>query len=311
MLGGPITDGSDVTGARGAGPTRALVLGGGGLVGVAWLSGFLSGLAKAGVDIAEADLIGGTSAGAVAGANLALGNDLAELASAAGEPLPTVGAAGRGYSSEAREALAEAIGGAEPEAARARFLAAVADAPTVGAEAFVRSALFAGLADRSWPGAFRCTTIEVGSGAYRVFDASSAVSLRRAVAASCSVPGVFPPVTLRGHGHVDGGFRTTLNADLAVGADVAIVVSCLALESPAELTDPVTRTHRAKATAGIAAVRDSGTRLAVVTPDDEFLAISGWGQHLMDHSRAADAYTVGLRQAANEASRLAAVWARR
>jgi NTE family protein len=272
------------------------------------LGGLLSGLVTSGIALAESDLIAGTSAGAVVGANLALGNDLAALASAAGEPLPMVGTGGSGYSAKAREALADAIGGAEPAAARARFLAAVADVPTVDEETYVRAALFAALAGHSWPPAFRCTAIEVGTGAYRVFDASANVSLRRAVASSCSVPGVFPPVTLRGHGYVDGGFRTTLNADLAVGAGAAIVVSCLPLEPPPDLTDPVIRRHRAKLAADIAAVRDSGTDLAMVTPDDEFLALSGWGRHLMDHSRAADAYAAGLHQATNEVSRLAAVW---
>src|SRR6476619_245244 len=60
--------------------TRALVLGGGGPVGIAWESGLLAGLAKAGVDLGQADFILGTSAGAFVGARLALGAETRALA---------------------------------------------------------------------------------------------------------------------------------------------------------------------------------------------------------------------------------------
>ena len=53
--------------------TRALVLGGGGPVGIAWESGLAAGLAEGGVNIGEADLIIGTSAGSAVGAQLAMG----------------------------------------------------------------------------------------------------------------------------------------------------------------------------------------------------------------------------------------------
>ena len=56
--------------------TRALVLGGGGTVGTAWTAGLVSGLRREGVDLAEADLIVGTSAGAIVGTMLATGQDL-------------------------------------------------------------------------------------------------------------------------------------------------------------------------------------------------------------------------------------------
>src|SRR5271154_1068147 len=59
--------------------TRALVLGGGGPVGIAWESGVLAGMAECGVDLAQADLICGTSAGSFVGAQLALGHTAASL----------------------------------------------------------------------------------------------------------------------------------------------------------------------------------------------------------------------------------------
>ena len=59
--------------------SRALVLGGGGIAGVAWEIGLLSGLAAHGVDVRSADLVVGTSAGSVVGARLATGEDLGEM----------------------------------------------------------------------------------------------------------------------------------------------------------------------------------------------------------------------------------------
>lgn len=79
------------------GHERALVLGGGGLAGIAWLYGMLAGLAERGVDPGRADLVLGTSAGASVGANVAAGRDLeeryaAQLAPATGEIAASTGA---------------------------------------------------------------------------------------------------------------------------------------------------------------------------------------------------------------------------
>src|SRR5260221_627043 len=59
--------------------TRALVLGGGGVAGVAWELGILLGLYDTGVDVRGADVIIGTSAGSVVGAQIASGTDLESL----------------------------------------------------------------------------------------------------------------------------------------------------------------------------------------------------------------------------------------
>lgn len=61
---------------------RALVLGGGGTVGIAWEAGVLAGLQRAGADARHTDLIVGTSAGSVVGTQLALGMELEQLLAA-------------------------------------------------------------------------------------------------------------------------------------------------------------------------------------------------------------------------------------
>ena len=70
-------------------------------------------------------------------------------------------------------------------------------------------------------------------GVHRVFDRTSGVSLVDAVAASCAVPGIWPPVTIQGARYVDGGVRSSDNADLASGFARVIVVSPLGLNSMA------------------------------------------------------------------------------
>src|SRR5579863_6891165 len=65
---------------------RALVLGGGGSAGNAWLIGVIAGLADAGLDVTGADLIIGTSAGSTAAAQITSASParlLADILSAA------------------------------------------------------------------------------------------------------------------------------------------------------------------------------------------------------------------------------------
>ncbi len=60
-------------------PTRAVVLRGGGVAGIAWEMGMLAGLAEAGIDIRKADLFLGTSAGAFVAAQITSGLTPEEL----------------------------------------------------------------------------------------------------------------------------------------------------------------------------------------------------------------------------------------
>src|SRR3954470_11059972 len=57
---------------------RALVLGGGGVTGIAWEVGLLHGLAEAGVNLTDATTTIGTSAGSAVAARLTTGTSLAD-----------------------------------------------------------------------------------------------------------------------------------------------------------------------------------------------------------------------------------------
>lgn len=288
--------------------TRALVLGGGGPVGVGWESGLAAGLAEAGVALSAADLVVGTSAGSIVGARLALGLDLAETVSAVGQPLPVEAGAG-GTIADLMTALAEAASRAlTPEQTRTELGKLALDARTVPEGDFTGAAVFAQLAGREWPSSFRCTAIDTQTGALRVWDAAAGVPLDRAVASSCAVPMVFPPVTIDGSRYMDGGMRTPLNADLAAGHAAVIVVSCLAMVLPEGFTDPMFDAIAAQLEAELAVLRDSGAAVEIIVPGAEFLEVSGWGTELMNPARVAGAYEAGVRQAAAEADRLQAIW---
>jgi NTE family protein len=285
--------------------SRALVLGGGGPVGIGWESGLAVGLTGEGIHFAAADLIVGTSAGSVVGAQLALAMDLSETVARVAEPLPV--AEGASGLEAFMNAMAEAAtGGSSPEEARLALGRLSTSAATVSEETFLRA--FSQFEGRPWPATFACTAVEVRSGDFTVWDAASGVDLVAAVASSCSVPGIFPPVTIGGERYMDGGMRTPLNADAAVGHDVAVVVSCFPLALPEGMSDPLFDALSAQVEAELTRLRTAGAAVEIVAPGEEFLEISGWGLNLMDPSLTRRAYDAVVRQAAVEAERLREAW---
>lgn len=285
----------------------AVVFGGGGPVGIAWEAGLVEGLAAHGVPLRRADTVIGTSAGSVVGATLTLGGDPGEL-------VPLLGTTPASPPDGARDlltvqtAIAQATAGAAgPEAALAAIGRIALEARTVDEGTFTGSGVFALLGSSPWPEAFRCTAIDTATGRRHVWDRSHGVDLGRAVAASCAVPTVFPPVTIGGGRFMDGGMTTPLNADAAAGHDVVLVVSCFPLHLPEAVRDQPFGASARRQLADIEALRRGGAEVLVVEPDEEFLTLSGWGAHVMDHTRAAEAHRLGLRRGALEADRLAAL----
>lgn len=218
--------------------TRAVVLGGGGVAGIAWEVGVLATLLEHGIELNDADLVVGTSAGSVVGTALRSGVLRQVLAAQLHEDDPAESSMEQGelthFSTEQfmNMMAAAASGPGGEQEARARIgRAALAAGEGLSDTAWVdtiRSLLPA----RSWPPALlKVTAVNADDGEFTVFDAGSGAELALAVAASCSVPGAWPPVRIHGVPYMDGGMRSASNADLAAGYDSVLILSC-APEAP-------------------------------------------------------------------------------
>lgn len=281
---------------------KALVLGGGGAVGIAWEVGVLHGLREAGLDLANADRIIGTSAGSVVGAQIALGlttdvllaeqlgpSDPATAQAMVFDPQTFMTIAGHWATMTEMNAANRAAIGALALAAR-----------TVDEATWLN--VFAGrLNGFPWPQHLIVTGVDAESGAFVAWDQRSGVPLSTAVAASCTVPGIFPPVTINGRRYIDGGVRSGTNADLAQGCARVIIIAPLG--SQTEGSGPGAKRQIEGEIAGL---RAAGSAVDVLLPDTD--ALAAFGPNLMDAGRRASAAETGVRQGRAAAQQLAAVW---
>jgi NTE family protein len=273
---------------------RALVLGGGGVTGVAWEIGLLYGLSEHGVDLSAADLFVGTSAGSVVAAQVTSGVPLEKLY--ADELADTTGDrnAVLGNGVILRFVFASAYPG-DRRRGRAWLGRAALRSRTVP-ESERRNAIMARVPHDDWPAApLRITAVVAATGEFTVFDAASGVSLIDAVAASCAVPIVWPPMTVNGTRYIDGGVRSVANVDLAAGNGRVVVV--------APLTAALRRGDRPAAQA---AALGPDVRTAVLTPDKA--ALTSIGRNPLDPDHRAEAAEAGRRQAAAVADQVGRAW---
>lgn len=273
---------------------RALVLGGGGVTGIAWELGLLRGLADAGVDVTDADLLIGTSAGSVVAAQVAGGAPLVKLYEGQLKP-PTSEIAARLSNVSILKMLAAYAWPGDERRKRARIGRAALRADTVP-EADRRKVFAGRLSTTEWPERqLQITAVEAATGEFKVFDADSGVQLIDAVAASCAVPLVWPPVTIDGKRYMDGGARSVANVDLAADYERVVVV--------APFTQSLTRAGRPEVQA---AKLGPDTRAIVLSPDDA--AKQAIGKNVLDPARRRPAAEAGLAQAAAYADEVRAVW---
>ncbi|WP_418955833.1 patatin-like phospholipase family protein [Streptomyces tritici] len=277
----------------------ALVLGSGGLVGAAWELGVLQGLAEAGADLSSADLLVGSSAGAVVAARLAAGDaPLAELyARELDGGAPAEPAARLGAGTVLRYALAVLTSGSPEEYGRRLGRLALA-AATVD-EADRRATVARRLAPvTDWPERpLLITAVDAHTGALVAHDKDGGASLVDAVTASCAIPGLWPPATLNGRRWIDGGLHSTANAHLAAGYERVVIVAPSARGSKV-IHSP------ARQGADLAA---AGARVEVITPDKASRA--AFGRNGLDPARRAPAARAGRAQAAAHAPAVTALWA--
>ena len=290
----------------GARRSRALVLGAGGPVGRTWQSGLIAGLIERKIDLGDASLIIGTSAGAIVGAQLALGLKFAAPSKFdfAGQPA----SASLSDVSGLLAAMGRAMRSPEPEIERAKIGAFAIEAQTISEEDSIARTAFAQIRGHSWPTRFRATAVNARTGKLQVWDASSGATLERAVASSAAIPGVFPPITIKGERYIDGGVRSMLNADLATGYDIIIVVSCFALEGVGEIKNPDMATINAAQIAELGALRNATSTLAVIAPNEAFLTLTHRGAAMLDGRLGPEAFRIGYAQALQEAEDIRLTW---
>ena len=277
--------------------TRALVLGGGGVAGIGWETGMLFGLAERGVDVRNADVIVGTSTGSAVAAQITSGTSLGELHDRLVFP--------RGESTELPAELdiakmveewtgiLRSVGpGRELRAAIGRYALAASTVP----ERTRREVIAARLPSHDWPDRdVRIVTVDAVTGDERVFTSADGAELVDAVAASCAVPGIWPPMTVDGRRYIDGGVRSSTNVDFVADCDVILVVAPVAdLGTVDPDVDKVTKKIEKR------------KHTLVIRPDEASLAAIGFNP--LDPATSKPSAQAGRAQAEAEVDAVRGVW---
>jgi NTE family protein len=278
-------------------PPSVLVLGGGGLLGEAWMTGVLAGYQDAtGTDVRGCRRFVGTSAGSIVAASLVAGRPPRRSGSLTTGETVAVGGPGGAPSPFAEASVSgrqvsNLVVGAGAIAARvgAPIRALAIRALPAGRQSLTA---FGDEVDR-WGAAFdgrlRVCTVDAGNGRRVVFGSRSAppASVGQAVAASCAIPAVFAPVRIGDRFYVDGGAWSPTNADAAPAGRGDRV---LLLEPTAVL---VGGALRAAALLEAVALKTRGAMVQIVTPDDSARSLMG---RLMDPDRGGRVLTAGYQQ---------------
>jgi len=289
---------------------RALVLGGGGSTGNAWLIGIIAGLFDAGLDVTTADLTIGTSAGSTAAAQIA-GATPAELFAATVAAVPTQRTGPAGSDQRPARPMATHL---------EKFLKVIASAKDVtdmrrrmGTAALDREAASDGCWQAQWRGTVASrlpsqrwpersvliTAIDARTGEPVVFDRDSGVDLADAVAASCAGGGL--PYRIADIPYIDGGYRANAeNADLAVGYERVLVLSPLGGRTLHPLD------WGTQLAVQVDALRAHGSRVETIFPDGDSEHM--FGANAMDLSLRPPAARAGYNQGKAVAEQLAEFW---
>jgi NTE family protein len=279
-----------------------LVLGGGGILGEAWLSSLLAGLHEDGeFDARECGSYIGTSAGSIVAAMLCAGVHPRSRLDDLPEPPPAPEADPPASDGSAPGLLR--VGAAAGQVAAGTMASLLLLSTEPGGRLFRRLALGRVPAGRrsltelgsdvatsgvAWDGRLRISAVELGSGRRVMFDGTGPkISVAEAVQASCAIPGVFQPIVVDGHSYVDGGAWSPTNMDVAK-VDKGHHVLCLnptgslkfSRRAPFGAIGSFSRTAVA---IEAAVLRHRGAKVTVVAPDRD--ATAAMGVNLMSPSR--------------------------
>jgi NTE family protein len=291
-----------------------LVLGGGGVLGEAWMMGVLAGIEDGtGFDLRDCDYYVGTSAGSIVAAHLIAGQPPRRPSTIGNEidlahpDRPADGLAAAGLAA-ARKAGAWALAAGATFAPMALGLAAPGGAvarslvlrrlprPTETLAALRESV--ERLAPR-FDGRLRIATVDRRTGRRVVFGSPGAprASVAEAVEASCTVPWLFAPVTIGGREYVDGGVWSPTNLDAApAGRDTHVM--CLNPTASISGSNNVLTVIRgiSRSAVGLEALvlRRRGAAVQLIAPNAE--SAGSMGTNFMDRERRGPVLAAGYRQ---------------
>jgi len=282
---------------------RALVLGGGGAAGNAWLIGVIAGLLDAGLDVTKADVIIGTSAGSTAAAQIT-SKAPAELFAGILAAAPPPRIASNAPAADHLEKTSRIIAAAADAADMRRRMGAAAletdAAPGSPEQAQRRATVAARLPSQRWPQqSVLIVAVDAHTGEPVVFSRHSGVDLADAVTASSAGPGM-PPHGIGGRRYIDGGYRRNENADLAAGYGRVLVLSPFGGRSRHPLEWGM------QLAAQVDELRAGGSTVETIFPDGD--SLNAFGANMMDLSRRAPAARAGYNQGKALAGQLSEFW---
>jgi NTE family protein len=274
---------------------RVLVLGGGGIIGVAWESGLATGLHQAGVDLRAVDAIVGTSAGAIVGAQLASGRlpgDVRRTSTAGGDAVPIAAIDPTKLDPQLLGQIFKLWGSMElTTSEQTAAIGKLAQQVGFDNEAAWISEITRAIRVSEWPAKpLLITAVDAISGQRRVFDRSCGAPLPRVIAASAAVPGLCSPLEIDGRLYIDGQVHSSTHADVVAAWKPAQVLIVMPTNGPtaAGLGRHAERMLQTE----LAILHAAGCTVLVKTPTKADTA--RFGNNLMDPSRASDAYECGL-----------------
>jgi NTE family protein len=276
------------------------VLAGGGLAGIAWETGMLLGIADEAPGAARAllaaDVLLGTSAGSTVAAQVGSGTGLDELFAAqlAGDSHEIdPGVHVDGLVALFQTAVSSESAPDITTAERLQRVGAIAVAADTVTEERRRGVIAHRLPSHRWPEReLRVTAIDVATGELVVFDRDSGIPLVDAVAASCAVPGAWPPVTIADRRFMDGGVGSTVNIAAASDCDAVVVLVPSSENGPSPF--------------GAGAVAEISTfpgEVLAVFADDA--SIAAFGQNPLDPACRIPSANAGRAQGRRDATRIA------
>ena len=269
-----------------------LVLGGGGVTGIAWMTGILTGLQEKGLDISKFDSIVGTSAGSTVGAQISSSTSLTELferqANAAKQTHELVPKLNK---LTLLWRLLPALRYWKKPVKFRQCIAKIAIKTNSVLPAKRLEVINARLTDKVWPSEDSAPTLNIIAinaltGKHVVFNQHTDISLTNAVAASCAVPLVWPAVKVGDGIYIDGGIRSMNNADLITDCKNVLIISPTGLGKKgmpwANLQDEVKF------------LQAEGAQVHVITPDE--YSLSEMGKNPLDPSKRTDSALAGKKQ---------------